>query len=216
VRFWAARDRAGARIADSWIVSMDYSGINYDYNDNVYLLSNMKPEWTGPVLQRLDVGATSNYTDANGSVWRPDSGLFSPSTAPNEGATTTPLEIDRTIDDPIYRTYRGNVGAVSQSQRILSYALPTGTATKVDIRLHFAERASGNTAAAKRLQDISAEGTLLRDNFDIFAATGGLNRAYILAFNDITVSDGTLNLAFKADADYPSIAGIEVFCRTGC
>ena len=23
---------------------MDYSGINYDYNDNVYLVSNMKPE----------------------------------------------------------------------------------------------------------------------------------------------------------------------------
>ena len=23
---------------------MDYSGINYDYNDNLYLVSNMKPE----------------------------------------------------------------------------------------------------------------------------------------------------------------------------
>jgi hypothetical protein len=176
----------------------------------------MKPEWTGPVLYRLDVGAGASYTDSNGSVWKPDSGLFSPSTAPNEGADTLPLEIDRTIDDPIYRTYRGNVGAVPQAQRILSYALPTGPAKAVDVRLHFAERASGNNAAGRRLQDISAEGVLLRDNFDIFATTGGLNRAYVLALNNIAVSDGTLNLALKADVDYPSVAGIEVFCRSGC
>ena len=216
VRFWPARDRAGARIADAWIVAMDYNGINYDYNDNVYFVTNMKPEWSGPVLQRRDVGATANYTDSIGSVWTPDSGLFTPATAPNEGANTLPLEIDRTIDDPIYRTYRGNVGAVPQDQRILSYALPTGAATRVDLRLHFAERASGNNAAGERLQDISAEGVLLRDNFDIWAATGGLNRAYQLAFNNIAVSGGALNLTFKADVDYPSIAGIEVLCRTGC
>jgi malectin (di-glucose binding ER protein) len=216
VRFWPARDRSGARMAGSWIVSMDYSGVNYDYNDNVYLISNMKPDWTGPVLQRLDVGATSNHTDVNGNVWKPDTGLFSPSTAPNEGANTAPSEIDRTLDDPIYRTYRGNVGNVPQSQRILSYALPTGTATSVDVRLHFAERASGNNAAGKRLQDISAEGVLRRNDFDVFAATGGLNRAYVLALNDIAVSGGALNLALKADADYPSVAGIEVFCRAGC
>jgi hypothetical protein len=216
MRFWPARDRAGARIADSWIVSMDYSGINYDYNDNVYLISNMKPDWTGPVLYRLDVGGSGNYTDVNGNVWKPDTGLFSPSSAPNEGATTAPLEIDRTLDDPLYRTYRGNVGSVPQDQRTLSYALPTGSATSVDVRLHFAERAAGNNTIGRRLQDVSAEGTLLRNDFDIFAATGGLNRAYILALNNISVTDGTLNLALKADADYPSIAGIEVFCRAGC
>ncbi|MDX6682102.1 MAG: hypothetical protein QOG94_2141, partial [Solirubrobacteraceae bacterium] len=136
--------------------------------------------------------------------------------APNEGATTAPLEIDRTLDDPLYRTYRGNVGSVPQDQRTLSYALPTGSATSVDVRLHFAERAAGNNTIGRRLQDVSAEGTLLRNDFDIFAATGGLNRAYILALNNISVTDGTLNLALKADADYPSIAGIEVFCRAGC
>ena len=131
-------------------------------------------------------------------------------------ASTTPLEIDNTIDDPIYRTYRGNVGNVTQDQRVLSYALPTSTATRVDLRLHFAERASGNNAAGRRLFDISAEGALLVHNFDIFATAGGLNKAYVLALDNIAVSDGTLNLVLKASVDYPSIAGIEVFCRTGC
>ena len=216
VRFWPARDRSGNRIAGSWIVAMDYSGINYDYQDNVYLISNMKPEWTGPTLQRLDVGASGNYTDSLGSLWKPDSGLFTPSTAPAEGASTQPQEIANTSDDPIYRTYRGNVGAVAQDQRTLSYALPTGSATKVDLRLHVAERAVNNTAPGKRLFDISAEGALLVDNFDIFARAGGQNKAFVLALNNITVVGGVLNLALKADVDYPSIAGIEVFCRSGC
>jgi malectin (di-glucose binding ER protein)/Calx-beta domain-containing protein len=216
MRFWPARDPFGGRIADSWIVSMDYSGVNYDYNDNVYVMSNMRPAWTGPVLQRLDVGASGDYTDVNGNVWRPDTGLFSPSSAPNEGANTAPLEIDRTSDDTIYDTYRGNVGNVPQAQRTLSYTLPTGSATSVDLRLHFAERAAGNNAAGRRLQDIFAEGTLLRDDFDVFAATGGQNRAFVLALNDISVTGGALDLALKADADYPSVAGIEVFCRAGC
>jgi hypothetical protein len=212
VRFWPYRDRAGALVPDTWIVAMDYSGINYDYNDNVYLVSNMKPEATGPVLQRIDVGGTSNFTDSLGRVWGPDSGLFSPSTAPIEGADST--AIDDTVDDPIYRTYRGNVGNVTQDQRVLSFALPTGSATRVDLRLHFAERFW--TSTGKRLQDISAEGNVLVSNFDIFARAGAVNRAYVLALDDIPVSDGTLNLAFKATLDYPSIAGIEVFCRAGC
>ena len=216
VRFWPARDRAGNRIAGSWLVAMDYSGINYDYNDNVYLVTNMKPEGTGPALHRLDVAGSANYTDSLGQVWKPDTGVFSPSTAPAEGAGVLPLEIDNTIDDPIYQTYRGNVGAVPLDQRILSYALPTGTATRVDVRLHFAERSSGNNAAGKRIFDISAEGRLLVDNFDIFATAGGLNKAYVRALDDIAVTDGTLNLVFKTEVDYASIAGIEVFCRAGC
>ena len=216
LRFWPARDRAGNRIADAWILTMDYSGINYDYNDNVYLVGNIKPEGRGPLLHRLDVAGSSNYTDSLGQSWRPDTGLFSPSTAPAEGATTTPLEIADTIDDPIYQTYRGNVGAVPLDQRILSYALPTSTATSVDLRLHFAERYSGNNAVGRRVFDISGEGRLLVDNFDIFARTGAVNKAYALAIDNVAVTDGTLNLVFKAEVDYPSIAGIEVFCRGGC
>jgi fibronectin type 3 domain-containing protein/glucose/arabinose dehydrogenase len=212
VRFWPARDRAGNRIADTWIVGMDYSGINYDYQDNVYLISNIKPDTTGSVLQRLDVSGASNFTDSVGNVWRPDTNLFTPSTAPAEGAGTT--AIDNTVDDTIYRTYRGNVGNVTQDQRVLSYVLPVATATRVDIRLHFAERFW--TSPGQRVQDISAEGNVLVNNFDIFASAGAVNRAYVMSLNDVGVADGALNLSFKADIDYPSIAGIEVLCRAGC
>ena len=44
VRFFPLRDRAGGFVKDAWLMVMDFSGINYDYNDNVYLISNIRPE----------------------------------------------------------------------------------------------------------------------------------------------------------------------------
>ena len=44
LRFWPARGPDGAVIPNTFLMGMDYSGINYDYNDNVYLISNVRPE----------------------------------------------------------------------------------------------------------------------------------------------------------------------------
>ncbi len=49
------RDRDGVLVPNTWLVSMDYAGINYDYNDNVYLVSNMKPE--NPAVDPNPAGA---------------------------------------------------------------------------------------------------------------------------------------------------------------
>ena len=49
VRFWVAKDANGKIIPNTYIMAMDYSGINYDYNDNVYLITNIKPV-SGPSL----------------------------------------------------------------------------------------------------------------------------------------------------------------------
>ena len=43
VRFWPARDLDGNLIPDAYFMVMDYAGINYDFNDNVYFLSNVTP-----------------------------------------------------------------------------------------------------------------------------------------------------------------------------
>ncbi|MDP9292482.1 MAG: hypothetical protein M3O82_08985, partial [Verrucomicrobiota bacterium] len=43
VRFWPVRDRLGLLMPNTWFMAMDYSGINYDFNDNVYLITNMRP-----------------------------------------------------------------------------------------------------------------------------------------------------------------------------
>ena len=43
VRFWPARDLNGDLIPNAYFMVMDYAGINYDFNDNVYFLSNVTP-----------------------------------------------------------------------------------------------------------------------------------------------------------------------------
>ena len=43
LRVWPAKDRAGVVIPNTYLVVMDYSGINYDFNDNVYLVTNVTP-----------------------------------------------------------------------------------------------------------------------------------------------------------------------------
>jgi hypothetical protein len=206
MRFWPAKDRSGVLIPNTWIMAMDYSGINYDYNDNVYLISNMRPA----ALYRLDAAGSANYTDTKGRVWTPDTGLFSPSTAIAESGDL-PSDVLGTTDDVIYRTYRGNVGNVPIDQRVLSYALPIKPGFhSVNLRLHFAERYSGDTTVGSRVFNIAAEGNTLISNFDIVKAAGAANTAYVLTFNNVPV-DSTLNLVFSAVVDYPSIAGIEVY-----
>jgi hypothetical protein len=44
LRTWPAKDKLGRLIPNLWIVVMDYAGINYDFNDNVYLVENIRPE----------------------------------------------------------------------------------------------------------------------------------------------------------------------------
>ena len=43
-RTWPARDRSGAIIPNTYVMTMDYAGINYDFNDNLYIVSNIRPE----------------------------------------------------------------------------------------------------------------------------------------------------------------------------
>src|SRR5690606_18648452 len=47
MRIWPVRDPQGKFIPNAYIFSMDFVGnpsVNYDYNDNVYLITNIKPE----------------------------------------------------------------------------------------------------------------------------------------------------------------------------
>jgi len=43
VRVFRARDSAGVLVSGSYLLAEDIGGINYDYQDNVYLLENVRP-----------------------------------------------------------------------------------------------------------------------------------------------------------------------------
>lgn len=50
VRFWPVRDLDGNLIPETFLMVMDYSGINYDFNDNVYVVTNITPENVQPLV----------------------------------------------------------------------------------------------------------------------------------------------------------------------
>ncbi|MGP9633681.1 carbohydrate-binding protein [Halomonas sp. AOP43-A1-21] len=43
IRVYIAKDAAGNVIPDTYIVIQDYAGVNYDYNDNIFLVENVTP-----------------------------------------------------------------------------------------------------------------------------------------------------------------------------
>src|SRR5690606_21660544 len=61
----------------------------------------------------------------------------------------------------------------------------------------------------RRVFDISIEGKLLKDDFDIYVASK--NKQTVLTFQNIVVKDGKLNLDMISSRDRASISGIAIF-----
>jgi regulation of enolase protein 1 (concanavalin A-like superfamily) len=63
VRIWPARDANGNLIPDTWIMGMDYEDdpfVNYDYQDNLYVISNVRPAAYAPAPTDLQAIAAAN------------------------------------------------------------------------------------------------------------------------------------------------------------
>lgn len=253
LRFWPLRDRAGQVVPNTYFMIMDYYSttpgvtVNYDFQDNIYILSNIQPEnQTVPTdvaqpqaLLRLDTGADvgTNYTDIRGNTWRSDESIkLVTTTNPDTGQKTTTVQPDQvyspapmpdenpnanaianTDDDQLFRSYRGNTGG---NTRLVTYELPVGMTNRtVDVKLYFAERFQ--TSANQRLFDVTIEGAQRENNLDIFERAGGKDTALTLSYSAVAVNDGKLTIQLDArpesgGKDYPSIAGIEVLCRSLC
>ena len=71
MRFWPARDATGAVIPNTWIVGQDYQGINFDYNDNIYLVTNMRPAAPLAPTNLAAAGTTAGVTVTWTAVYNP-------------------------------------------------------------------------------------------------------------------------------------------------
>lgn len=43
MRFYPLRDRTGNLVPNTYLMSMDFASINFDYNDNIFIISNIRP-----------------------------------------------------------------------------------------------------------------------------------------------------------------------------
>ncbi len=210
VRLFKARDQGGNLMPNTYLLIMDYAGINYDYNDNIYLVSNVKP---APILINVGLAGNGAFTTDSGNVWVSDRdrngyAMFAPATAKDEpaGGPNPNLDILGTTNDALYRSYRGNVGNVPQAERNITFYIPLENGPQT-LKLHFADLA--HTTPGKRVFDVTAEGQKVLSALDIVKDAGGGNTALVKTVNT-TVTDGILNLTLSASVDYPSLAGIEI------
>ena len=119
-------------------------------------------------------------------------------TGGNTFATTA--AISGTTQDQIYQSERwGNV----------QYAIPVPSPGTYAVDLHLAEIFF--TAAGSRVFNINIEnGQFTRSNFDIIQTYGPNNTAYVLRADNLTISDGIINISLTAVVDNAKLSGISV------
>jgi hypothetical protein len=106
--------------------------------------------------------------------------------------------------------------AVYQSQRFgnFTYTIPGLTAgTSYPVVLYFDEFYW--TAAGKRVFNVSINGTQVLTNFDIFAASGGEDKAIDETFTATANSSGQIVIVFTTVTDNAEVNGVAVLAPTG-
>lgn len=90
----------------------------------------------------------------------------------------------------------------------LQFDIPTTPGSSYQVDLLFSEIWRGGFDVGRRVFDVSLEGTVVLDNFDIYSEVGA--RTAIVKSFDITATDGNLDIDFTHIKNNPAIAGIVV------
>jgi hypothetical protein len=142
---------------------------------------------------RINAGATSAFTDAEGNTWLGDQSFIGGDTI-DRGS----VSIGNTDNPTIYRTER-------YSMTGFSHPVQNG---KYTVKLHFAETFEEISGPKQRVFSFDVEGKKFND-FDVCAKAGGPQKAYIEKV-DVEVTDGKLDITFTSNIENPEINGIEI------
>jgi hypothetical protein len=148
---------------------------------------------TKQVVFAVNAGGAA-YTGSDGVAYAADKNFTGGTTAVVTSA------ISGTSDAALYQSERWGAS---------SYSIPNLASGKYEIVFKFAE--TYWTSANARKFDVVAEGQTVISQLDVFAAAGGMNKAYdVTKFVDVT--DGTLNISFtNASVDQPKICAFVVY-----
>ena len=147
---------------------------------------------------RIDVGATQDYTAADGSVWLADRG-FNNGRAVDRGNLT----VTGTKDPALFRTERSGMVAYT-------FAIPNGVYT---VRLHLAETDPAVTNAGQRLFNVDINGWLI-SSVDICGEAKDKNTAVIKSAI-VEVTEGTLTLRFMQRKLSVKLDALEIIPEPG-
>jgi hypothetical protein len=184
------------------------------YNGNLQIASNDPDESnisvplsgqgisTPAVAFRINAGGLA-FTDSTGDLFVADKAYVPGDFGYTGGKPFTSTNpINNTTDDPLFQAQRSGIGL-----NPFSYTFDNMPAGNYSVTVYFAELRSAGPN--QRFMDVTIEGNLLLDNYDIFAAAGGNNTAVSATFL-VPVSDGQLNINFSSSLKGAMVAAIEV------
>ena len=152
-------------------------------------------------VQRVRVGSSSSFTDAAGHIWLADQPYSPGGFGYTQGAYvySTTAGIASTPDGPLFQNNRHDT---SVSYR---FDVPDGT---YQVRLRFAEIYPNSFGVGQRVFNVSIGGTVVLQNFDVFARAGA-DTALDESFTS-TVTNSALTITFSAVVSMPEVNAIEV------
>ena len=136
---------------------------------------------------------TATFVDSNGDAWQPDQYFSGPS-----DISYVSKNVVKTEDDIIYQKQRFG------DQMKYSIPVPPG---EYRVSLYLTEMDSRYSNL--RVFDILMEGNVVQDSLDMVALAGRRRSAIILE-EDMTITDGSLDIEFVSEIGIPTIAGIKV------
>jgi glucose/arabinose dehydrogenase len=154
-----------------------------------------------PFPLQISSGETNpayTYTDKKtGTVWLPDKYYGG-----SGSSSIVVADVVKTLDDPIFQRQRFGSN--------VRYAIPVPPGA-YKVTLYMAEMSL--ELARARVFDIVLEGVVIQDNFDMFARVGR-RRSAIFVEQNVTVTDGALDISFVPVTGIPTVAGIKVELAT--
>lgn len=120
----------------------------------------------------------------------------------NQAIDTSDPSLPPGTPEALFQKERWDPGAAPE----MAWDFPVTPGT-YEVRLYFADIYSGTQSAGARVFDVSIEGALVLDDYDIFADVGGYT-GVMKSF--LVTSDTTLDIDFGHVAENPAIKGIEI------
>ncbi|MBI1299304.1 hypothetical protein GC175_30605 [bacterium] len=150
-----------------------------------------------PVAVALINAGGSSYQDSEGQTWVADQHFSGGSVYSESGG------IANTVNDPLYQSERfGN----------FSYNIPLADGT-YQVCLHFAEIYWTNPN--QRVFDVSIEGQLVLDNYDIIVAAGAPDTAVVECIEQVSSTGGSLDISFATIVNNAKVSAIAIFGSGG-
>lgn len=153
--------------------------------------------------ETIRIAAGDSKVISNGITWNSDQYFRGGKSTDNKNV----VAIAGTTDDRLYMKARTSTEPLGS----FSYNIPVNSRQTYTVRLHFAELYWGLYAPpgpGRRVFSVSIEGATQLADYDI--ATEAAPMTAVIKSFTVPVTDGVLNLDFRASVDQPLVSAIEV------